>query len=189
MGVTVNVETLIEEEAPAAVSEAVEEVFPVEGVVHPSVAEDADIKVVEVKLAPAEPTQTESIQVEQTQVENTKECESIGEVTEVEQATHVKEVSAIESNACVEEASILGGNSKEMVGELKTHEESSIECWSADSDMGSMESLEHLTEPESTKLKQSLDESFSDTEIVIPTVEDKVKKEKPQDVIIAATES
>merc|ERR1739838_907357 len=184
MGVTVNVETLIEEEAPAAVSEAVEEVFPVEGVVHPSVAEDADIKVVEVKLAPAEPTQTESILVE-----NTKECESIGEVTEVEQATHVKEVSAIESNACVEEASILGGNSKEMVEELKTHEESSIECLSADSDMGSMESLEHLTEPESTKLKQSLDESFSDTEIVIPTVEDKIEKEKPQDVIIAATES
>merc|ERR1712106_842362 len=60
----------------------------------------------------------------------------------------------------------------------------SIECLSSDSHLGSMESLEHPTEPESVKPEQSLDESFSDTEIIIPSAEDKIDKLKNEDALI-----
>merc|ERR1711936_1017131 len=47
----------------------------------------------------------------------------------------------------------------------------SIDNLSTDSDLGSVESLEH-----STKGEQGLDDSFSDTEIIIATTEDKMEK-------------
>merc|ERR1711892_1632160 len=145
---------------------------------------------VEIMAVPAEATAEEVAPTDESTLSDT---DAIPEAASASEAVEIKTVNPIESGTCVEDASKLCGESKEIVEELKTDEESStaesIECLSADSDMGSMESLEHLTEPEATKLKQSLDESFSDTEIVIPTVEDNVKKETIEDVIILAKES
>ena len=53
--------------------------------------------------------------------------------------------------------------------------EKSIDNLSTDSDLGSVESLEH-----STKDELDLDDSFSDTEIIIKTNEDKLEKIQPE---------
>merc|ERR1712106_348102 len=160
-GVNVAVEEIVlieEEESP------VTEVTPITELETPPITEALDDDAI------IDATPVEKIVANENTFVEAINSDSITEKKEVKQNVEVNEVVPIEleESKAVEDSSSV----------------ESIECLSSDSDLGSMESSEHPTEPESIKPEQSLDESFSDTEIIIPSAEDKIDKLKNEDALM-----
>merc|ERR1719244_1058151 len=100
--------------------------------------------------------------------------EVVGSVEKLDQVQTVNEITASveEDMTAPVEDRIGAAVQEEMKDKVEDiNKEKSIDNLSTNSDLGSVESLEH-----STKDEQGLDDSFSDTEIIIATTEDKMEK-------------
>merc|ERR1719244_764910 len=100
--------------------------------------------------------------------------EVVGSVEKLDKVQTVNEITAsVEEDITAPVEDRIGAPvQEEMKDKVEDiNKEESIDNLSTDSDLGSVESLEH-----STKDEQGLDDSFSDTEIIIATTEDKMEK-------------